>query len=104
MNNENIDITTVCGDILEVYFCFEGIERENIASVFFTCAEQDIQVELPYSEEEEGYRLRLESTATSELKPCVSRYDLTVRFTDENDFTAVYNGIFNALEKFNKVV
>lgn len=103
MKCENNNISVIQGDILEIYFVLEGISSEEISKVFFSCAEQSIVEECEYSSSEEGYGLRLDSDVTSGLKPCQSRYDLTVRFADGNDFTAVYEGVFAVLEKRNAI-
>lgn len=103
MSNFDNGITVIQGDILEVYFALENIPSDNIDKVFFTCKCKGIDAECEYSEEEDGYCLRLESEETRDLPAGVSTYDLTIRFTDGNDFTAVYNGAFSVLEKRNPV-
>lgn len=97
------NISVIQGDVLELYFIIENIDKEQIEQVFFTCNEKGIQVELEYSEDEQGYALRLESADTSELEVGLSSYDLTLKFADEGYFTAVYEGIFDVLPKKNKV-
>ena len=103
MKNENINISVVQGDILEVYFVLEGISNEDISKVFFSCAEQSLAVECEYSSSQQGYGLRLDSDETDVLEAKQSRYDLTVRFTDGNDFTAVYEGVFAVFPKRNAI-
>lgn len=100
---DGTNLSVVQGDILEVYFILEGISSEEISSVFFSCAEQSISEECEYSEEEGGYRLRLESDVTEGLAPIYGSYDLTVRFSDGNDFTALYEGDFAVLKKRNAI-
>ena len=99
MKCENNNLSVIQGDILEVYFVLENISSEEISKVVFSCAEQDLEAECDYSASQEGYGLRLESDVTKDLKPCQSRYDLTVRFADGNDLTVVYEGVFAVLEK-----
>lgn len=96
-------ITLIAGDILEVYFVLENIDHEQVEEVIFTCADKGIQNVCEYSEEDDGFCLRLDSEETRELECGMATYDLTIRYADGNDFTAVYENALNILPKRNKV-
>lgn len=96
-------ITIIAGDILEVYFVFENIDSTQIESVVFTCADKGIEAVCEYSAEEEGFGLRLNSENTALLESGLATYDLTIKYSDGNYFTAIYENALHVLPKHNKV-
>lgn len=96
-------LSFVAGDVFEVYFKLENIDNSQIKEVVFTCGDKGIEATCEYSEDEEAYCLRLESSETAELEAGIATYDLTIKFLDEQYFTAVYENALNILPKRNKL-
>ncbi len=95
------EIMFIQGDVVETYFYIEGIEREYIENLYFSCEAEKILTVLPYSEEQEGYCFRLTSEQTSTLRPKFCTYDLTLELIDGNRMTLLHGRSFIVLKKRN---
>ena len=95
------EIMFIQGDVVETYFYIEGIEREYIENLYFSCEAEKILTVLPYSEEQEGYCFRLTSEQTSSLRPKFCTYDLTLELIDGNTMTLLHGCSFIVLKKRN---
>ncbi|MGN1060146.1 MAG: hypothetical protein ACI4QN_00285, partial [Candidatus Coproplasma sp.] len=96
-------LSFIAGDIFEAYFKLENIDKSLIEEVVFTCSAKGVQATCEYSEDEEAYCLRLESAETAELETGIANYDLTIKFLDGQNFTAIYENALNILPKRNKL-
>lgn len=95
------NIIVICGDILEVYFEVEGLDVEAVQRVLFKSDTAQICAELPYSNLEKAYCLRLSSETTKDFKPSFGSYDLTVELINGNIITVAHNCGFAILKKRN---
>ena len=95
------EIMFIQGDVVETYFYIEGIEKEYIENLYFSCEAEKILTVLPYSEEQEGYCFRLTSEQTSLLRPKFCTYDLTLELIDGNTMTLLHGRSFIVLKKRN---
>lgn len=100
---KNYHISLYAGDVLEVLFKLNCIDRAAINEVCFTCKKLGICVHLPYSSFREGYSLRLDSDFTENFPDMVAYFDLTAELIDGNRLTLIYNGVLTVRRKNNKL-
>lgn len=98
------DIIVIQGDTLKVNFCFCDIENNNIKEVLFTSNRANINLSLPYNEEEQGYILLLDCDTTEKMLSVICNYDLTIELADGTRKTMIHNGVFAVLKKRNKIM
>lgn len=97
------DVLVIRGDVLEITFNFTNIPQEAVSRVLFRTCCGRLEVECVYSEDSQGYVLRLESEVTDGLTPVISSYDLVVELADGNFLTVIHEGLFAVLKKKNWV-
>jgi hypothetical protein len=100
------EIKFIQGDVLEYYFDFGGriIPPEVIAHVYFSCAGENLLIDLTYSPEQRAYCLRLTSEETLQLTPMFCTYDVSVEMIDGNKLTILHDCSFVVLRKRNSWV
>lgn len=100
------EIKFIQGDVLEYYFDLGGriIPSEVIAHVYFSCAGENLLMDLTYSLEQRAYCLRLTSEETLQLTPMFCTYDVSVEMIDGNKLTILHDCSFVVLRKRNSWV
>lgn len=96
-------ISLYAGDVLEVWFKLNSIDRLAVNELCFTCKKLGICVHLPYASYQEAYCLRLDSDCTIKFPAAVCYYDLTAELIDGNRLTLIYDGILTIRKKTNKL-
>ena len=100
------EIKILQGDVLEYYFDLKGsfIPPEVITHVYFSCAGENLLMDLTWSPEQKAYCLRLTSEETLQLTPMFCTYDISVEMIDGNKLTILHDCSFIVLRKRNSWV
>lgn len=99
--SKDYGVSAIIGDLLERYFILDGVERNAVEYLCFSCVDQGICVHLPFYEPQGGWCLRLTSEMTAQLLPKISYYDLTAKLIDGNTVTLIRNATFTVRRKEN---
>lgn len=100
---KSYNLSFYVGDVFEVWFKLNNVDRAAVSEVCFTCRGMGICVHLPYSSLRDGYCLRLTSDFTQELPTGVFYFDLTAELIDGNRVTLIYDGVLTVYKKINKL-
>ncbi len=91
------------GDVVEIYFELEGIEREQVNNLYFSCEKLGLFYELPYEESKNAYYLRINTEDSWKLLPAIATYDITLELADTNTLTLIASAPFVVLKKRNPI-
>ena len=95
-------ISIIQGDGYEAKLRFSGIpDVRAIKRVTFSCNFLNLCKEVEYDEEEGAFILRFTPRETSSLTPCVTDFDITVEFDNENVQTPIYRKSITIQRKVN---
>ena len=97
------ELVIIQGDYYGLEVTFESVVLELIDKVIFTSKELNICKELVYNDELGTWLFELSSNETKQLTDGHYDYDITIKFTNGENVTAIYNYGICVKEKENKV-
>lgn len=97
------DMVIIQGDTYQKNVTIDGVFLSTIEGVYFSCGKLGISKKLSFDESTNRFVLLLKSNETSEFKPIVTDYDITVKFFDDSIRTGLYRGRLIVAEKNNAV-
>lgn len=99
----NVEIKIIQGDYYQKNVSVKNVDSTLIEGVYFSCDKLNICKKLEYDNDIEKYKFILTPQETSELKPIICDYDITIKFTDDKIKTPSYRGSVVVLPKTNEV-
>lgn len=99
----NVRLQIIQGDSFDRIITIEGIEKDKIEGIYFSCEELGICKKLLYNEIDNYFLLSLTSNETKEFPKIDTVYDLTIKFNEEKVQTITYCSQITILPKYNKV-
>lgn len=97
------DIVIIQGDTSQTNVTIEGATHEMIEAVYFSCGKLGITKTLPYDSETDTYTLLFSSEETSDIKPQITNFDITIKLFDSKILTGLYQGKLTIADKNNPV-
>ncbi len=97
------DIVIIQGDTYQANVTVEGVQKEAIEAVYFSCSKFDLSRELTYDDDTDTYVLLLSSEETKALVASTTNFDITVKLFDQKLKTGLYCGKLIVLKKTNPV-
>ena len=99
MNN----IELIQGDTYETTLEIDGLEDFSLLEkVAFSSADLGLCKELTFNQEDSTYLLILLPSETEKFKSGIFDYDITIKFTNNNVLTVIYQGEIMVKEKKNR--
>lgn len=99
----NPSITIIQGDSYTNEVSIDGIEREFIEGVYFSCSYLSLSIKLDYDDKNDLFLLSLTPEDTKKLKVCRCNYDITIKFTENTIKTLYHNAPLQIKKKTNEV-
>lgn len=97
------ELVIIQGDYYGLDVAFENLESSLIDSVALSSKGLNICKQLKYDEENNIWLFELSSNETKQLTDGHYDYDITIKFTNGENVTAIYNYGICVKEKENKV-
>lgn len=97
------EIIIIQGDTYQKNVAVNGVMRDQIQAVYFSCAKLNVTKELPFDPTIMKYVLRFTPEETASFKHIVTDFDITVKLAETVVKTGVYRGKLMILEKNNSV-
>lgn len=96
------EISIIQGDSYEAKLRFSGISNNSvIESVMFSCSKLRKCKYVDFDEESQSYLLRFTPEETANFEPCVTDFDITIKYTDKNVQTPIYRKTITIFRKVN---
>lgn len=96
-------IELIQGDTYETTLEIEGLEDFSLLEkVTFSSADLDLCKELTFNQADSTYTLLLLPNETDKFKSGIFDYDITIKFTNDNVLTVIYQGEIMVKEKKNR--
>ena len=95
-------IQVIQGDTLNLKVSVSS-SHDLIDQVFFSCADLNLVQELLKVEKDNEVYWLLTIKDTSDLKPCYTTFDITMKINGDETLTTVHNGDLNILAKGNTI-